>query len=170
MVRGPCYYLLNIVRAQYDYPALKKAVLAQARLWEINEVIIETASAGLPLFQELRKAALDGAIPLHFQQIQGVGPRQDKLVRLSSQSAKIENGQVWLPKAAPWLEAFRQEVRQFPHGRYDDQIDSMSQFLYRFDFRQPIYEVPLPDAPEEEPTTRRRIRVPGWPRSGISFD
>jgi predicted phage terminase large subunit-like protein len=48
---------------------------------------------------------------------------------MSAQSARIENGQVHLPQCAPWLEDFRTELLQFPKGRFDDQVDSLSQFL-----------------------------------------
>ena len=34
-----------------------------------------------------------------------------------------------LPKSAPWLDEFRSELLQFPDGRHDDQVDSLSQFL-----------------------------------------
>jgi hypothetical protein len=33
------------------------------------------------------------------------------------------------PQHAEWLEDFRTELLQFPRGRYDDQVDSLSQFL-----------------------------------------
>jgi predicted phage terminase large subunit-like protein len=36
---------------------------------------------------------------------------------------------VYLPRRAEWLENFRTELLQFPKGRYDDQVDSLSQFL-----------------------------------------
>ena len=34
-----------------------------------------------------------------------------------------------LPVDAPWLAAFRSELKAFPSGRYDDQADSFSQFV-----------------------------------------
>ncbi len=34
-----------------------------------------------------------------------------------------------LPERAPWLDDFRLEVLAFPYGRFDDQVDSLSQFL-----------------------------------------
>ncbi len=34
-----------------------------------------------------------------------------------------------LPTQAPWLDAFRHELRGFPFGSNDDQVDSMTQFL-----------------------------------------
>ena len=48
---------------------------------------------------------------------------------MSAQSARIEAGQVHLPRAAEWLDDFRTELLQFPHAKYDDQVDSLSQFL-----------------------------------------
>jgi hypothetical protein len=30
---------------------------------------------------------------------------------------------------ASWLDAFQREILQFPNGRHDDQIDSLSQYL-----------------------------------------
>ena len=50
-------------------------------------------------------------------------------MRMSAQSAKIEAGYVLLPERAPWLQDFQTEILQFPHGRHDDQVDSLSQFL-----------------------------------------
>ncbi len=43
--------------------------------------------------------------------------------------AKIEAGYVLLPERAPWLQDFQTEILQFPAGKHDDQIDSLSQFL-----------------------------------------
>jgi predicted phage terminase large subunit-like protein len=51
------------------------------------------------------------------------------VIRMSAVSAKIESGQVFLPRNADFLEDLRLELLQFPYGRYDDQADSISQFL-----------------------------------------
>ena len=56
-------------------------------------------------------------------------PDKDKVTRMSAQSAKIEAGQVHLPKEADWLGTFLHELLAFPNGRHDDQVDSVSQFL-----------------------------------------
>ena len=42
----------------------------------------------------------------------------------------MEKGQVWLPSSAPWLETVVKELRAFPNGKHDDQVDSISQILY----------------------------------------
>ena len=44
-------------------------------------------------------------------------------------SAKFESGEVYLPKRAPWLADFEQELFAFPGVKFDDQCDSVSQAL-----------------------------------------
>ncbi len=68
--------------------------------------------------------------PIAFQ------PEGDKVTRLYAQSAKIEAGHVLLPRRAAWLEDLRLELLQFPRGRHDDQVDSISQFLCWLDRRE----------------------------------
>jgi hypothetical protein len=50
-------------------------------------------------------------------------------MRLNSVTAAIENGQVFVPTQASWLEDYLHELMMFPAGRYDDQVDSTSQAL-----------------------------------------
>ena len=84
-------------------------------------MLIEDAGTGTPLIQDLRRDGQRRPI--------GIRPEHDKIVRLEAQSAVIEAGHVLLPERAPWLDDFRAEILAFPYGRYDDQVDSMSQFL-----------------------------------------
>jgi predicted phage terminase large subunit-like protein len=75
---------------------------------------------GSGLVKELQQAGLPAV---------AVTPKSDKRTRMSVQSAKFESGQVFLPNAASWLEELETELFSFPGGRYDDQIDSVSQAL-----------------------------------------
>jgi phage terminase large subunit-like protein len=59
-------------------------------------------------------------------------------VTTMAQSAKIEAGQVHLPREAEWLDTFLHELLAFPNGRYDDQVDSVSQFLKWTSLRGPF--------------------------------
>ena len=59
----------------------------------------------------------------------GRKPVADKVIRMEAQAAKIEAGQVYLPKEAPWLDVFLTELLGFPNSKHDDQVDSVSQFL-----------------------------------------
>ena len=119
--------LLAVHRQQYLYPEIVEAALALRKKWKPNLIVIEKAVTGLALKPDLVKK---GAKEAHW-----LSPEKGKVERMIAQTAKIEAGQVRLPKNAHWLEAFKAEVAAFPKGQYDDQVDSMSQALRALDFR-----------------------------------
>jgi phage terminase large subunit-like protein len=59
-----------------------------------------------------------------------------------AQSAKVEAGHVYLPREADWLDTFLLELLAFPNGRYDDQVDSVSQFL-KWSSSQEIFDLTM---------------------------
>jgi predicted phage terminase large subunit-like protein len=118
------YYLRDVLREKLDYPSLKRRVLDHAVKHNANSVLIEDKGSGTSLVQDIGQDNTYG-IPNPI----GVTPEGDKVARMSAQSAKIEAGQVYLPKQAPWLSDLQTELLQFPHARHDDQVDSVSQFL-----------------------------------------
>ena len=115
------WHLLDVLRQRLAFPDLRRAVLRQRRLWDPDEVIIEDAGTGKALWQEFR--ASGEMRPVMWK----VG--QDKETRLVGVTGQLEAGLCVLPVAAPWLEEFRREMSAFPHGRNDDQVDSVTQFL-----------------------------------------
>jgi len=124
LVRGNQYYLTDTLREKLIYPDLKKTIVAHARKHQADSVIIENKGSGISLIDDLRHGGAAGdPMPISFD------PEGDKITRMSAQSAQIEAGRVFLPHNAPWLSDFQAELLQFPHGRHDDQIDSVSQFL-----------------------------------------
>lgn len=122
LVRKNHFYLLDVTRSKVDFPSLRGRVIAHAREWKANNVLIENKGSGQSLIQELRRTP--GA-----PQPVLISVSKDKITRLSAVTAMIEQGQVFLPKGAPWLDNFKSELLQFPNGRHDDQVDSLSQFL-----------------------------------------
>jgi predicted phage terminase large subunit-like protein len=59
----------------------------------------------------------------------GIVPEGSKIERMEAQSARFEAGQVYLLEQAPWLAEYLHELLAFSNARYDDQVDSTSQFL-----------------------------------------
>jgi phage terminase large subunit-like protein len=45
------------------------------------------------------------------------------------QTTFFENGNVHLPRQAPWLNDYIAEITGFPGTKYDDQVDSTTQAL-----------------------------------------
>ncbi|MCB9617761.1 MAG: phage terminase large subunit, partial [Sandaracinus sp.] len=119
--KGKEYYLLDVLRVRLEYPDLRRKILSQSKHFGADLVLIEDASSGASLSQDLRREPGIYVKPIK--------PEGDKIVRLEARTAVIEAGHVWLPESAPWLADFLDEILAFPGGRFDDQVDSFSQFL-----------------------------------------
>jgi predicted phage terminase large subunit-like protein len=120
-IKGKKIYLLHVLRKRMDYPDLKRAVRAQFDLYRPDAVLVEDMNSGVQLIQELRSEGIYG--------VHGIKPKGDKVMRMHAQTAIIENGMVVLPKDAPWLLDYVNELTSFPKAKYDDQVDSTSQAL-----------------------------------------
>jgi predicted phage terminase large subunit-like protein len=83
--------------------------------------MIEDASTGIALAQELREAGFWSVDPIPIE--------RDKVGRLYIQQAKFEAGLVLFPRGAPFLPELEAELLAFPRGKTDDQVDSVSQAL-----------------------------------------
>jgi hypothetical protein len=86
-----------------------------------DTVLIERASSGLQLVQDLRREG-------HIRPI-SPRPEGDKVSRLEAHTAKLESGYILLPERGSWVEDFKAELLAFPNGRHDDQVDALTQFL-----------------------------------------
>ena len=53
----------------------------------------------------------------------------EKIARMQARSVMFETGRVFLPREAPWLSTYLDELLGFPNSRYDDQVDSTTQAL-----------------------------------------
>lgn len=120
-VKDKLYYLVGLFRKKLEYPGLKAAIIREKEKWDATAILIEDASAGTSLINDLKH---DGDIrPI------GLIPKDDKATRLMAVSPEFENGRVKIPDNAPWLASLTHELLSFPNTKHDDQVDSISQFL-----------------------------------------
>ena len=121
LVRDSSAWLTDIFRARLEFPALRRQIEVQAKCHKARLVLIEEAGSGIQLIQDLK------ANTRLF--VKGVVPKDDKATRMLGVSHMIEAGRIAVPSHAPWLADFQREITLFPAGKYDDQVDSLSQFL-----------------------------------------
>ena len=115
------FYLLDLTRGRYEYPQLRDIAVALAERFSPDEILIEEASTGIALAQEMNQARNYHINPIP------VG--RDKIGRLYVQQAKFAAGRVHFPRGAPFLAELEAELLAFPQARTDDQVDSISQAL-----------------------------------------
>jgi predicted phage terminase large subunit-like protein len=122
MILDDCYYLIDLTRGRYEYPRLKATAIALAQKHRPRYVLVEGASTGTALAQELKRVQFGGTT-------KQVPVERDKIGRLYVNQAKFEAGLVRFPKGAPFLSELETELLTFPQGKTDDQVDSISQAL-----------------------------------------
>jgi len=139
------YYLLHVFRKRLEYSDLRRKIAMLADQQDADTILIENIGPGMALLQDLRRDLPPG-MPFP----RGQKPEGSKVDRMIAQSAKIEAGHVYLPSMTQWLDwldIFVAELLAFPYGRYNDQVDSTSQFLNwasKRRFFEPTYQTGLP--------------------------
>jgi predicted phage terminase large subunit-like protein len=103
------FYLLDLIRGRYEYPQLRSIALALAKKYDPNRILIEDASTGIALAQELRQAG--------FYMVDPIPVERDKIGRLYIQQAKFEAGLVLFPRGAAFLPELEPDSWRSPEGR-----------------------------------------------------
>jgi predicted phage terminase large subunit-like protein len=116
------YYLIDLTRGRYEYPTLKATAIALAQKFEPQWVLIEDASTGTALAQELSCIYFGGITQL-------VPIERDKIGRLYVNQAKFASGKVRFPMRATFRPIIEVELLTFPQGKTDDIVDSITQAL-----------------------------------------
>jgi predicted phage terminase large subunit-like protein len=117
------YYLLDLTRGRYEYPRLRDTAVALAKRHKPDVVLIEDASVGTALAQELKKILTQPVRPIPVD--------RDRKSRLYGHEGKFEAGLVLFPEGAPFLPELETELLSFPQAKHDDQVDSITQALSR---------------------------------------
>jgi predicted phage terminase large subunit-like protein len=119
------FHVRDVIRRRFQYPLLRSTVIELTKQYKPDWVLIEDASTGVALQQELK--------PLLRRPVVLVKVEQNKALRLYVQQHKFAAGLVRLPKGSPFTNDFLRELLTFPEGPHDDQVDALTLALnYKF--------------------------------------
>lgn len=121
LLEGGQYRIEDIVRLRGDSRAVEEAIITAARLDGHAAVIslpIDPGQAGKSQIAQLSSVLAGHRI--YTSREQG-----SKLVRATPVAAQIEAGNLTIKKAS-WYQPFIDELRAFPQGTKDDQVDALS--------------------------------------------
>ena len=126
-------FITNVFRQRTTLPELLRYVVKAIEGHDINHVVVEKASNGIPLLQILREKYIHTKMQDQFPHfLQPVTPNNGKTTRMEKAMVEIEKGLVLLPNEAPWLDPLEHELRAFPSGQFNDQVDALSQAVHFF--------------------------------------
>lgn len=115
------HYLLHIYRQKVDQPTLVDDIASLVHEYGADNVLIEAQGSGQGISDYLRTNHGISSTLLR--------SRDGKEVRLDKASNAFKDMRVVFPDEAPWLASLLTELFAFPNARYDDQVDSVSQYL-----------------------------------------
>jgi predicted phage terminase large subunit-like protein len=139
-IKGLHYYLIDLFRKKLNYPDLKKMSHSLGNLHKTATFLIEDASNGIALIQDLKREIHNPVLPIK------TGGKS-KIIRADTITSIIQSGKVFLPdpKNVSWMDDFLDEINKFPNGKHDDQVDSMSQFLNFIKHKQTTRQIKMID-------------------------
>jgi len=122
------YLMPDMVRARMGYSDTEIAVKAFiARHPDFKALLIEDKANGSAIIDRLKKAKV--------KRIKEIEPTGDKEERAEAVAPLFDSGDIYLPHKSicPWIEDFVNEMKVFPNGKHDDQVDSATQAIEYLD-------------------------------------
>ena len=117
----PRLFLMYAWQVRMELHELVQKVASTCRTMKVDRLLIENKAAGYSVSQEIRR--LYGHEDWGVQLVDPKG--QDKLARLYSVSHLFEEGLVYAPDMK-WADQVITQVSQFPKGKHDDLVDTVS--------------------------------------------
>lgn len=120
------YLLVDQDRKQRGFTDTVRAIEAMSARWPmVDRILIEDKANGPAVIDVLRRR-----IP----KVRAWPASASKVERARAVTPLVEDGKVLLPhpSEAPWVEAFINEARDFPHASHDDQVDALAHALNGF--------------------------------------
>lgn len=130
---GSSWLLIDLIRTRLVFPDLLARARSERNRWRADVILVEDASSGIALLEELRRdsrqTGADRSTFAPYSTAFRTSPKGTKADRMFAQVQRLYTGEAKFPRDAPFMDELRNELLKFPDGTYDDQVDSISQFL-----------------------------------------
>lgn len=110
--------VLDMLARRLEAPDLPGLLHRTWLAWKVTRVGVERTEAGIGLIQAAKRLGVP-VVPM--------SPDTDKIARAELLAARMEGGNVYFPRAAPWLADCVAELVAFPNpAEHDDQVDVLA--------------------------------------------
>ena len=133
-------FVKDVKRFRFDAPKRDNKILNITALDDPHvKVAIENSLDSKDALKTLQN------ILLGVRTVSGIKTKGDKVVRATALEPIFEAGNVYVPEGATWLQAWIEELQNFPTGTHDDQVDNLSAGFAHFNksggvVSAPVYE------------------------------
>lgn len=146
----PLRFILHIERARIGPLGQIQRITSLYERWHPTRIGIEKYAAG----QVFGPQALQSGLPV----VPIGGDNASKHRRIDASAIPVENGWVYLPDGAAWVEDYLEEAESYPSGEHDDQLDVVA---YAMDLTAGQRGDCFYSSPRRN-TRTTNLRVVGW--------
>ena len=115
-------YLRDVVNQRLGFIDTIAMLQAVWRRWQFSELLVEDAANGPAVIDTLGRES-SGYL------IRSVRPLGGKEARANAAAPWYEQGRVWHPSGAAWLQPYEDQLLGFPGAAHDDMVDATTQAL-----------------------------------------
>ncbi len=119
----PRVMLITAWRERLDFHALVEKTHATCKRFKVDKLLIESKASGISVGQELRRLYSN-----YGYSVELINPEKDKVSRAYAVQPIFENQTVFAPDRS-WSDMVITECEQFPRGKHDDLVDTVTQAL-----------------------------------------
>jgi predicted phage terminase large subunit-like protein len=125
VMHGANRFLVDQVRGRWDFVQTLAAV-EEFRAHPYGDQTFTTL-----IEEKANGAAVISVLHDKIAGLKPINPKDSKVARASAVTPEVESGNVYLPLPSqyPWVADLISEVRAFPTGAHDDQVDTLTQAL-----------------------------------------
>lgn len=135
---GPNVYLEELINERMDFVKTLEVIRnLKARHKDAHMVLIEDKANGSAIISTLQREIMG---------VVATEPFGSKESRAQSIQPFVMAGNVHLPRNAPWLMSYIDQMTRFPKGKNDDMVDMTSQALFRL--KDYVADAPLAPKPK----------------------
>ncbi len=117
---GTDHCLIGAYRQNAEYVKIRGWALELIEKYSPTAILVEDAASGTALISDIGQQV---------KYLVACRPKGSKQERILEHYASLSAGRMSVLREAPGLSQFLDEMVQFPDGKYNDQVDAVSQFL-----------------------------------------
>lgn len=135
-------YVLDNQRVRVPAHELVELILDQYEQWSPERVGIEKGHIEMTLGPFLKKRIRERrCYGFNYEELKT--GRRDKIARSRPIQGRMQQGMVYFPTRAPWVQQMVNELLRFPNGKHDDQVDALAWIGQMMDTFS-VYTAPKP--------------------------
>ena len=141
-IRHGLLFMTQSFRGRLPHPKLVDMIFGVRKQQDIQGLVLEHAGYGVGICESVYERM---EMEDRFHNYHVIKPRTSKPDRMFQAMLQVKEKNVFLPSDAPWKEAFLNEVKAFPGGEFDDQVDAFSQAVHFYRTRRQHWSSPTDD-------------------------